>query len=123
MHHDNIIHTYTRSDAIADGLLIDATSLAREAGFRYPLAVTRAVWEACVRVPLANTWQDETGRLWDVLVILASVIRSGATGSVIHFVVHALDNENRARRILLKSICGPGDDDTPVLTILLPDED
>ena len=123
MHTDNIIHAYTRSDAIADGLLIDASPLAKEAGFRYPLAMTRAAWETCVRVPTANTWQDETGRLWDVLVVLAFAIRNGASGEVIHFAVHVLDGENRTRRIPLKAICGPGDDAAPVLTILLPDED
>ena len=123
MHTDNIIQAYTRSHAIADGLLIDASQLATEAGFRYPLAMTRAAWESCIRVPTVNTWQDETGRLWDVLVVLAFAIRNGASGDVIHFAVHVLDGENRTRRIPLKAICGPGDDAAPVLTILLPDED
>ena len=123
MHEDNIIHAYTRSAAIADGVLIDATQLAKEAGFRYPLAITRAAWETCVRVPTSNTWQDETGRLWDVLVVLAFAIRGGVSGDVIHFAVHVLDSENRSQRVLLKAICGPGDGAEPVLTILLRDED
>ena len=32
-----IIHSYTRADAIADGVLIDVTNEAREAGFKATL--------------------------------------------------------------------------------------
>jgi Family of unknown function (DUF6573) len=39
-----VIHTYTRAQALADGALIDISPLATEAGFRYPVAVTAAVW-------------------------------------------------------------------------------
>jgi Family of unknown function (DUF6573) len=44
------VHLYTRADAIADGVLIDVSAVAREAGIRYPVALTRAVWERCVTV-------------------------------------------------------------------------
>ena len=33
---DVVIFSYTRAQAIADGVLIDATELAKQAGFRYP---------------------------------------------------------------------------------------
>jgi type I site-specific restriction endonuclease len=36
------IHSYTRADAFADGYLVDVTDTAREAGFRFPVALTRA---------------------------------------------------------------------------------
>jgi hypothetical protein len=45
-----VIHQYSRADALADGVLIDATELAREAGFRYPVALTSAAWHECVAV-------------------------------------------------------------------------
>jgi len=79
------------SPVIADGVLVDATELAKDAGFRYPLAFTRAAWETCVSIPVANSWQDETGRLWDVLVVLGAAIRSGVSGSVVQFAVHVRD--------------------------------
>ncbi len=63
----DLIHRYTRADAIRDGVLIDVSAVAREAGIRYPVALTRAVWERCVAVPPGVLCQDETGRLWDVL--------------------------------------------------------
>ena len=34
------------------GVLIDVRNVVREAGFRYPVALTAAAWEKCVAVPL-----------------------------------------------------------------------
>ena len=63
----DLIHSYTRADALRDGVLIDVSAVAREAGIRYPVALTQAVWERCVAVPPGVRCQDEAGRLWDVL--------------------------------------------------------
>jgi hypothetical protein len=41
----NLIHRYTRAEAIADGVLIGVSAVARGAGIRYPVALTRAAWE------------------------------------------------------------------------------
>ena len=60
--------------AIADGVLIDATELAKQAGFRFPVALTTGVWAECVAVPACVAGQDETGRLWDVLNVLQFAI-------------------------------------------------
>ena len=43
-----VISIYTRAQALADGILIDAGSMAREAGFKWPVAITVAAWEDCV---------------------------------------------------------------------------
>ena len=40
----DLISTYTRAQALADGVLVDITLWAREAGFTIPVAVTAAVW-------------------------------------------------------------------------------
>src|SRR5262249_12805414 len=45
--------------------------VAREAGIRYPVALTRAVWQRCVAVPPGVLCQDEAGRLWDLAWMLA----------------------------------------------------
>ena len=70
----NLIHRYTRADAIRDGVLIDVTAAAREAGFRYPVALTTAAWAKCGAVPPGVACQDEAGRLWDVLTMLRFAI-------------------------------------------------
>src|SRR5215510_5293364 len=71
----DIISRYTRADALRDGVLIDVSPTAREAGIRYPVALTRAVWERCVVVPPGVICQDEAGRLWDVVYLFAWAIR------------------------------------------------
>jgi len=67
----NIYH-YTRRQAIEDGILIDVTTTAQEAGFNWPIAITSAVWYRYI-VPFENLSDIEYGkqsRLWDVLVAL-----------------------------------------------------
>ena len=100
------------------------TATARQAGIRYPVALTRTPWERCVRVPPGVACQDEAGRLWDVLWLLALSLRH-AQGALVRFAVH-VRNSNREGTpplVRLKALCGPGDDGEPVLTVLLPDED
>ena len=38
------IHTYTRDEAMADGVLFDVTGTAREEGSRVPVALTTSMW-------------------------------------------------------------------------------
>ena len=39
-----VIYRYTRSQALSDGVLVDITETARQAGFRVPVAMTAAAW-------------------------------------------------------------------------------
>jgi hypothetical protein len=120
---DDLIHSYTRADAIADGTLIDVSSVATEAGIRFPVALTAAVWARCVAVPPGVHCQDEAGRLWDVVWMLrCAVTRAG--GNVVPFALH-VRNDNRERTpplVRLKAVCGPGDQGEPVITVMLPEE-
>ena len=106
----DVIFAYSRDQAIKDGVLVDATSLAKEAGFRFPVALTRAAWETCVTVPPAADWLDETGRLWDVLTMLCLAVRSASGRQQTTFVVHVQNDARALRPVTLKAMCGPGDD-------------
>ncbi|MCY4582440.1 MAG: hypothetical protein OXE50_06530, partial [Chloroflexi bacterium] len=65
---DPVISTYSRAQAIEDGILVDVSDTAREAGFSIPVAVTRTVWTRLIALPDGyRGFQDERGRLWDVL--------------------------------------------------------
>ena len=46
----DLIHSYSRAQAIEDGVLIDVSTVAREAGITYPVALTSAAWGRCVTV-------------------------------------------------------------------------
>lgn len=121
---NDLIHSYSRKDALRDGVLVDATALARELGFRYGVALTRAAWDRCVAVPEGVVAQDEAGRLWDVLHMLAAAIRRGAEGTEVPFRVH-VRNSNRGGVppvVPLVAVCGPGDEGEPVVTVMLHGE-
>jgi hypothetical protein len=122
----DLIHRYSRADALRDGVLIDASETAKEAGFRYPVALTAAAWAKCVTVPPGVACQDEAGRLWDVLTMLRFAIRGEKDGArEVRFGVH-VRNDNRERTpplLRLKALCGLGDRGEPVLTVMRPDED
>lgn len=63
----NFIQCYTRRDAVQDGYHIDVSSVAAEAGIRFPMFLTRSVYEKFVTVPPGVSCQDEAGRLWDII--------------------------------------------------------
>jgi hypothetical protein len=120
----NVIHTYTRVQAIEDGVLIDVTEMAREAGIVYPTAITAAVWADYVRVPEGIVGQDEAGRLWDVLWMFrtaASTLKHD--GPDLRFQLYVRNDNRSPELVTLKGVCGPGDELEPVVTIMLPGED
>ncbi len=120
-----IISRYTRAQAIEDGVLVDVSELASEAGFIMPVALTAAAHGYCVEVPEKVSGQDEVGRLWDVLNMLRCAIRrSNNSGTSLSFAVLVQNSDEQpAKQVELKSICGPGDAAEPVITIMLPAED
>lgn len=119
-----VIYSYTREQAIEDGVLVDVCYMSRQVGLKFHSAFTQAVWERYVKVPEAAPWQDESGRLWDILWMLRMAIqRQKRDSSTILYKLLVQNDENPAKEVTLKCICGPGDKGEPVLTIMLPDED
>jgi hypothetical protein len=122
-----VIFAYTRGQALADGVLVDVTETAEEAGFRIPVALTRAVWAEYVLVPHGVEGQDEAGRLWDVLWMCRHGIGQGKNldASEVIFPLHVRNDNRRGEPplVTLKAVCGPDDDGTPCITIMMPDED
>ena len=90
---DDIISVYTRAEALADGVLIDVTKTAKEAGIVYPTTVTQALWNEYIKVPEElKGIQDMQGRLWDVL----TMFRFGAKATKKN------ENNNVAQTMLFK---------------------
>ena len=118
-----VIFAYTRTEAIADGVLIDVSTTAKEAGFRYPVALTHAVFSDYVRVPEGVTDQDEAGRLWDILHMFRVAAAQSSGESEILFKLYVKNNNRSAELVTLKSVCGPDDDAMPCITVMLPQED
>ena len=126
-----VISTYTRAQALADGVLVDATTMAREAGFEWPLALTQAAWQDCVawteRDNRLQVYQDESGRLWDVLFMAHWAIKSTAdASSKLCYALLRVPRDGCAQEaieVTLKLMLGAGDAGEPVITIMLPNED
>lgn len=123
------ISTYTRRQALDDGVLVDVSELAREAGFKFPVAMTRAAWEDCVSWDEADskrqTHQDEQGRLWDALYMASLAARRNG-GSEVRYQLYRVPRGGRGvrpRLVTLAMHVGPGDEGEPAITIMLPGED
>lgn len=127
----DVIYAYTRDQAIKDGVLVDVSQVAQEAGFVFPVAVTRRVWDEIITPPVSvkELGQSEGGRLWDVLWMLRVAIKKDKTqGSHIRYQLIVQndfehDLEDPRYLVTLKSLCHGGDDREPVITIMMPDED
>jgi hypothetical protein len=123
-----VIHSYTRAQAIADGVLVDLSQhpMAVELGYRYPVACTSTVYNRLIDLTPAakRACNDVDGRLWDVLYMLRLAIRRAPEDAeVLYFEVRAVSQRLRPTPFRLKCVCGPGDSGEPVLTVMFPDED
>jgi hypothetical protein len=138
------IYSYTRAQAIADGVLVDLTTatddqgqlLCQQAGFKVPVAITRTAWAKTVEA--GGAWkpngdgeilelkggQSLTGRLWDLLWLLRVACGQANSSDRIHFQVRVdVTGDGRHETVKLWALCGPGDDASPVITIMLEGED
>ena len=127
-----VIYSYTRSQAVADGVQVEVTKTAQEAGIKFPMFLTRAVFDNYVAVPDGVTGQDEAGRLWDVVWMTRfGIIRArpgvmaGAACTRIPVAFYVRNDNRAARLVKLIATCGPldMDDPQPAITVMMPDED
>ncbi|MHB1537491.1 MAG: DUF6573 family protein [Solirubrobacteraceae bacterium] len=109
------IYSYSRARAIADGVLVDVSRYAQRAGYRYPVAATRALW---ARVDVDDGVNARTftcvHRLGNLLSRARDAIRTASGTDRVEF--EALGSACWAH-------CGPGDQGEPVITIMLIGED
>ena len=131
---EDLIYSYTRADAIRDGVLIEVpASLAKEAGIISPVALTSGAWRYIDPGNLTEMpGQSVKGRLWDLLQVFRVVARQARHTNRIRFTVAFLMcykeiNKNMIvdyeESVAFQAICGPGDTLEPVITIMLPWED
>jgi len=116
----DVIHAYSRAEAIRDGVLVDLTALFPKdtSCLKYPVACTASVWNM-IETGCERTGENPGGYVWD-LCWLAKYTgkRLDPTTKLFKFSVPC---PGRARTY--KIVCGPGDDLEPVFTIMFPNED
>lgn len=112
-----LVFSYTRAQAIADGVLVDTTADASKVGIKYPVALTAGVHAKLFVGKGSENPACYRARLLDVLGLFAFKARV-TKGDELHYQV-------RVGRELLRlwAKVGPGDTPDPVITIMLEGED
>ena len=124
-----VIHSYSRAQAIEDGVLVDVTVTAKEVGFRWPVVITAALHDRLTPSQHdVSIGQDYDGRLWDALWLAAYTIKLADPGTdTVTYTVVLQEVEAKSGQpvnvdIRLWAVCGPGDEGEPVVTIGFPED-
>ncbi|MDA3823282.1 MAG: hypothetical protein PF450_11835 [Bacteroidales bacterium] len=120
-----IIYSYTREQDLSDGVLIDASQMAKEAGIKYPVALTEALWQGYI-VPseeLERFGQSTDGRLWDLLFLFTFYARKVSTPEFQYKCLFLMKPTGTPKTQTIKAHIGSGDQGEPVITLMLPEED
>ena len=121
-------YTGSRTQAIADGKIVEVTKLGQQVGFKWPVAITKAAWDNLV------TWSDEDSeqqvpqreksRLYELMSKCADSVRMRGPKSdrmKFHFERIPRDGTTKkARLVIVQIVAHPGDAGEPVLTIRMP---
>ena len=126
-----LIHSYTRRQAIADGVLVDMEQdelgqLRREAGVKWPIAMTATAFSQYVELTPAavKAGNDMKGRWWDILTMWKHAVKTSKhDGTELNFQFLCVVDRQQPSLVRLKSVAGPDDDGKPCLTFMLPEED
>ena len=121
----NLIFSYTRAQAIEDGVLIDVTAQAKEAGFKIHTVVTDNLFHTYIAPPagLEGEGQSVFGRLHDLFMVLRTAILGKSATDYLELDVLFLMAPVRRERVRIIAVVGPGDHGEPVMTIMLPGDD
>jgi len=115
-----LIYSYSRTQAINDGILFDVSKMANEIGIKYPVAITNSVQVIC---DMPIVCQDFEGRLWDILWIFRVLARNcGIQENELKYRVSIVMLDNKAHDVEFKAMVHGGDAGEPVITISLPNE-
>ena len=114
----DLISTYSRAQALADGVLVDVSAAARLIGFLYPVAVTAGLYAEITAG--TETEAEAQKRVEQVpLALYQAIVNSPAGQDRLEFTVEFTPSHP----LPLWSLCGPGDTPAPVLTVMLTHED
>ena len=119
-----LIYTYSRAQALEDGVLVDLNQYipVKESGYKYPLACTALVF-AIIEKAVNNKrhGNDYQGVVWDILHMSRNFpVKRWETGALFRLTIKGAAKQSL---FTFKIECHGGDNLEPVLTISLPEED
>lgn len=120
-----VVHRYTRMQAIADGVLVDVTAQARGCGFTVPVAITGTLFADCESWADGADWGNgeptaEQFVRW-LLCFACETIRANKQTGVDRLPLSLTHFAGRPSTALVH--IGPGDDGEPVVTLMYPGEE
>ena len=126
-----VIFAYTRAQAIEDGILVDVSDTALEAGFKDSRRRHAQRLEPPDRPSRGlRGFQDVRGRLWDVLWMARHYALRASNSDRVTMCVLVRDirkdlrDSNRAPRKHFPIVAiGAGDAGEPVVTVIFPEDD
>lgn len=119
-----IISTYTRAQALADGALVDVSKEAAKVGFKIPVAVTNTVWGLYNFSTENEEHQTPFTSLWALkLAIIEKGYDQNELEYELKFPSSYKEGNSSSSSISLKALLHAGDEGEPVITIMMPYED
>jgi len=114
-----VISTYTRAQAIEDGVLVDLSKLSPNDTrlYKHNVACTSAVWALVEKA--AKKGQSLWVTVWDICLMSIHPVKELDESTRLFKVSIPLGGKT----YLLKIVCSGGDNGEPVITIMFPDED
>jgi hypothetical protein len=119
-----VLYANTRTQALADGALIDVTEAGKEVGFKLPVTISEALHNRLTpNKAEAGLGQDYDGRLWDVLWLAAFTIqlaergKEAVTFTIVQQEVEPKGGQPHGVDLRLRAVRRPGDEGKPVVTI------
>lgn len=115
----NMIDSYSRKEAIEDGVLVDLNQYIPipETQYKYPIACTSSVFTIIEAAITENDFLDIIGIVQDLIWMSGFAAgRAWETGHIFKVIIANITRE-------LKIDCGHGDNTKPVLTIMQINED
>lgn len=122
---DTLVYSYTRAQAIEDGVQIEVTETAKQAGIKFPTVVTDNLYHSYIvpSLELAKMGQSIDGRLWDLLMMFRFNARKSNSDILNYICLFQMNPGSEAVEKTIKAHIGPGDTAEPVITLMLPGDD
>jgi len=110
------ISVYTRAQAIEDGVLVQLPTDEALTPFKYPVAITAALWAEIERGAGKTDVMVRNGRIWDA-GFMATLAGRRAGGSDVFYRCKI-----GRKTFALWCNCGPDDSGAPCITIGFPED-
>lgn len=125
MEHFEVIYSYSRQEAIQDGVLVDLSAKYPDIAsqlYKYPVACTASLWGIVEKAVEKGGGNSFEGVIWDLLwMSQKGVVRR--IDPTQHLFKVIIKGGGHRGAFTFKAVCGPGDDLKPVITLMLPEGD